>query len=88
MRQDLFTLRSVISQFTLDKQRAPQSLDDLVQAGYIKQVPIDPFTNKNDTWVPEQEDVLLAVDQQQPGITDVHSGANLTASDGTNYTSW
>ena len=88
LRQDLFTLRSVISQFTLDKQRAPQSLDDLVQAGYIKQVPIDPFTNKNDTWVPEQEDVLLAVDQQQPGITDVHSGANLTASDGTNYTSW
>lgn len=88
LRQDLFTLRSVISQFTLDKQRAPQSLDDLVQAGYIKQIPTDPFTNKNDTWVPEQEDVLLAVDQQQPGITDVHSGANLTASDGTNYTSW
>jgi general secretion pathway protein G len=88
LRQDLFTLRSVISQFTLDKQRAPQSLDDLVQAGYIKQIPIDPFTSKNDTWQLEQEDVLLAVDQQQPGITDVHSGANLTASDGTNYTSW
>ncbi|HEX3322311.1 MAG TPA: prepilin-type N-terminal cleavage/methylation domain-containing protein [Terriglobales bacterium] len=88
LRQDLFTLRSVISQFTLDKQRAPQSLDDLVQAGYIKQIPTDPFTNKNDTWQLEQEDVLLAVDQQQPGITDVHSGANLTASDGTNYSSW
>ena len=88
LRQDLFTLRSVISQFTLDKQRAPQSLDDLVQAGYIKQIPIDPFTSKNDTWQLEQEDVLLAVDHQQPGITDVHSGANLTASDGTNYTSW
>lgn len=88
LRQDLFTLRSVISQFTLDKQRAPQSLDDLVQAGYIKQIPTDPFTSKNDTWQLEQEDVLLAVDQQQPGITDVHSGANLTASDGTNYTSW
>lgn len=88
LRQDLFTLRSVISQFTLDKQRAPQSLDDLVQAGYIKQVPPDPFTSRNDTWQLEQEDVLLAVDQQQPGITDVHSGANLTASDGTNYTTW
>ncbi len=84
----LFTLRSVISQFTLDKQRAPQSLDDIVQAGYIKQVPNDPFTNRNDTWQLEQEDVLLAVDQQQPGITDVHSGANLTASDGTSYSSW
>lgn len=88
LRQDLFTLRSVISQYTLDKQRAPQSLEDLVQAGYIKHVPNDPFTNRNDTWQVEQEDVLLAVDQQQPGITDVHSGANLTASDGTSYSSW
>src|SRR6266545_4797288 len=50
LRNDLFTLRQVISQFTLDKQRAPQSLDDLVQANYIKQVPRDPFTNRNDTW--------------------------------------
>jgi general secretion pathway protein G len=88
LRNDLFTLRSVISQFTLDKQRAPQSLDDLVQASYIKQVPKDPFTNRNDSWQLEQEDVLLAVDQQQPGITDVHSGSNLTASDGTAYSSW
>jgi general secretion pathway protein G len=88
LRNDLFTLRSVISQFTLDKQRAPQSLDDLVQANYIKQVPKDPFTNRNDSWQLEQEDVLLAVDQQQPGITDVHSGSNLTASDGTAYSSW
>jgi general secretion pathway protein G len=88
LRNDLFTLRSVISQFTLDKQRAPQSLDDLVQANYIKLVPRDPFTSRNDTWQLEQEDVLLAVDQQQPGITDVHSGSNLTASDGTAYSSW
>jgi general secretion pathway protein G len=88
LRNDLYTLRSVISQFTLDKQRAPQSLDDLVQASYIKQVPKDPFTNRNDSWQLEQEDVLLAVDQQQPGITDVHSGSNLTASDGTAYSSW
>lgn len=88
LRQDLFTLRSVISQYTLDKQRAPQSLEDLVQAGYIKFIPNDPFTGRNDTWQLEQEDVMLAVDQQQPGITDVHSGANQTASDGTTYTAW
>ena len=88
LHNNLYTLRSVISQFTLDKQRAPQSLDDLVQASYLKQVPKDPFTNRNDTWQLEQEDVLLAVDQQQPGITDVHSGSNLTASDGTAYSSW
>src|ERR1700739_3182449 len=68
LRQDLFTLRSVISQYTLDKQKAPQSLDDLVQAGYIKQIPKDPFTNQPN-WQVEQEDVLLAVDQQEPGIS-------------------
>ena len=88
LRNDLYTLRSVISQFTLDKQRSPQSLDDLVQASYIKQVPKDPFTNRNDTWQLEQEDILLAPDQQQPGISDVDSGSNLTASDGTAYSSW
>src|SRR5437868_15082097 len=64
LRQDLFTLRSVISQYTLDKQKAPQSLDDLVQAGYIKQIPSAPFTSHT-TWQVEQEDVLLAGDQQE-----------------------
>lgn len=88
LKDDLFTMRSVISQYTLDKQRAPQSLDDLVQAGYLKQVPTDPFTNARDTWTVEQEDVLLSVDQQQPGITDVHSGSSATSSDGTPYSSW
>ena len=87
LRQDLFNLRSVISQYTLDKQKAPQSLEDLVQANYIKQIPKDPFTNKPD-WVVEQEEVLLAVDQQEPGISDVHSASSLIASDGTAYSSW
>src|SRR6266704_1533074 len=54
MRQDLFTLRSLISQYTLDKQKAPQSLEDLIQANYIKQIPIDPFTSKNDSWTVDQ----------------------------------
>lgn len=88
LKDDLFTMRSVIAQYTLDKQRAPQSLDDLVSAGYIKQVPIDPMTNARDTWTVDQEDVLLSVDQQQPGISDVHSGSNATSSDGTPYSSW
>jgi general secretion pathway protein G len=87
LRQDLFNLRSVISQYTLDKQKAPQALDDLVQANYIKVIPKDPITGKAD-WVVEQEEVLLAVDQQEPGISDVHSVSNLTASDGTAYSSW
>lgn len=88
LKDDLFTMRSVISQYTLDKQRAPQALDDLVQAGYLKQIPVDPMTNARDSWTVDQEDVLLSVDQQQPGITDVHSGSTATSSDGTPYSSW
>src|SRR5881394_288926 len=88
LRQDLFQLRSLISQYTLDKQKAPQSLDDLVQAGYIKQIPVDPMTGSNSTWTVEQEDSLMSVDQQDPGISDVHSGAERTASDGTAYSTW
>jgi len=86
LRQDLFTLRSLISQYTLDKQKAPQSLDDLVPA-YIKVVPKDPMTNEAN-WETVQEDVLLSVDQQDPGITDVHSASSATASDGTAYSTW
>src|SRR6202795_1146688 len=67
LKQDLFQLRSLISQYTLDKQKAPQSLEDLVSAGYIKIVPKDPMTNEPN-WEVVQEDVLLAVDQQDPGI--------------------
>jgi general secretion pathway protein G len=87
LRQDLFELRSLISQYTLDKQKAPQSLDDLVQGGYLKTVPKDPMTNEAN-WEVKQEDVLLSVDQQDPGIDDVHSASNNTSSDGTTYSSW
>ena len=88
LMQNLFTLRSLISQYTLDKQKAPQSLEDLVQAGYIKQIPIDPFTSKNDSWTVDQEDYSLSVDQQETGITDVHSGSTLISTSGTAYSSW
>ena len=87
LRNDLFTLRSLISQYTLDKQKAPQSLDDLVSAGYIKILPKDPMTNEAN-WEPHQEDTLLSVDQQDPGIDDVHSASNANSSDGTAYSSW
>jgi len=87
LRQDLFQLRSLISQYTLDKQKAPQSLDDLVQGGYLKAIPKDPMTNEAN-WEVVQEDVLLSVDQQDPGITDVKSASNAISSDGTAYSSW
>lgn len=87
LRQDLFTLRQVISQYTLDKQKAPQSLDDVISAGYLKVVPVDPMTGTAN-WTTDEEDSLMAVDQEQPGIVDVHSSSNQIASDGTAYSSW
>src|ERR1700733_13629894 len=89
LRNDLFELRKLISQYTLDKQKAPQSLDDLVQAGYIKSIPKDPMTGEAN-WEPQQEeDTLLTVDQQDPGIDDVHSASAALSSDGTSaYNTW
>jgi general secretion pathway protein G len=89
LRQNLFTLRSVISQYTLDKQKAPQSLDDLVQANYLKQIPIDPMTNQTD-WAPEQEeDTIMSPDEQdQGGIVDVHSASSQIGTNGTAYNTW
>ncbi len=87
LRSNLSTLRNVISQYTLDKQKAPQSLDDIVQAGYLRQVPVDPMT-RLPNWEVVQEDITMAVDQQEPGITDVHSASGATASDGTAYSTW
>jgi len=88
LRQDLFTMRQVIDQYTLDKQKAPQSLEDLVSAGYIKLIPKDPFTGRNDTWQTVQEDTTLDPSVTEPGISDVHSGSNSVGSDGTAYNTW
>jgi general secretion pathway protein G len=89
LKQNLFALRSVISQYTLDKQKAPQSLSDLVTAGYFKQIPTDPMTGRNDTWTVEEEtDTIMTVDQQEPGVYDVHSGSTAIGSDGTAYSTW
>ena len=87
LRNDLFELRKLISQYTLDKQKAPQSLDDLVQAGYLKEIPKDPMTH-DANWEPKQEEVLLSVDQQDAGIDDVHSASNAMSSQGDAYSTW
>ncbi len=89
LREDLFQLRSLISQYTQDKQQPPQSLEDLVSAGYLKEIPKDPMTHSNSTWVVnEDEDVISSPDQTQPGINDVHSGSDNVGSDGTAYSEW
>jgi general secretion pathway protein G len=87
LHQNLTTMRVKIQEFTLDKQRAPQSLDDLVSAGYLKEIPTDPCTRAKD-WQTVQEDVTLSVDQQQPGISDVHSSCPVNGSDGSAYNTW
>jgi len=88
LKEDLFNMRSVIDQYTLDKQKAPQSLQDLVDAGYLKQLPVDPFTKSRESWVPVTDDSILSPDQTQPGIMDVHSGSDQTSSEGTAYSTW
>jgi general secretion pathway protein G len=88
LRQDLYTLRQAIDQFTLDKQRAPTSLDELISAEYLRSLPKDPMTNQKD-WQPVFEDVVLSAEQTGIGITDVHSASDrVSPFDGTAYSSW
>jgi len=88
LRQDLKTMRDQIDNYTMDKEKAPQSLQDLVEAGYLRKLPKDPFTGSEETWQVETSDALMSLDQTEPGITDVHSGSSLVGSDGTAYSSW
>jgi len=89
LKDDLYTLRKLIDEFTLDKQRPPTSLDDLVDAGYLRSgIPVDPFTGSNQTWRTDVEDVPLNPSQAASGIVDVHSGSDEIALDGTPYSSW
>src|SRR5438094_1977900 len=90
LKQDLFQLRDLISQYTLDKQKAPQSLDDLIQAGYLKQLPRDPMTNEADWQVEQMDDqTMLSPDEQdQGGIDYVHSNSSQVGSDGRPYKNW
>jgi general secretion pathway protein G len=88
LKEDLYSMRNAIDQYVQDKGKAPQDLNDLVTAGYLRLLPKDPFTNSNSTWQPVQEDVLTSVDQTEPGISDVHSGSSATSSEGTAYNTW
>jgi len=81
-------LRGAIDSYTMDKQKAPQSLQDLVEAGYLKAIPMDPMTRATDTWVTDTSDALSSVDQSEPGIDDVHSGDQEPGSDGQPYSTW
>jgi len=88
LKEDLHVLRNAIDSYTADKQKAPQSLDDLVQEGYVKIIPEDPMTHARDTWVTDSSDSLHSLDQTDPGIDDVHSGSQEQGSDGQPYSAW
>jgi len=87
LRSELATMRKAIWDYTFDKQKAPQSLDDLVTAGYLTKIPIDPITRETN-WEPVEEEVLIVVDEQESGVIDVHSASENTATDGTAYNTW
>jgi general secretion pathway protein G len=88
LRNNLFTMRTVIDEYTYDKQKAPQDLRDLVDAGYLRSIPVDPMTGRNDTWRVEMEDAMASVNQTEPGIYDVRSGSDQRSLEGTPYSEW
>ena len=88
LKEDLHVMRSAIDSYTADKQKAPQSLDDLVTNGYLREIPVDPMTKTKDTWQTSTSDALTSVDQTDPGIDDVHSGSQEQGSDGQPYSAW
>jgi general secretion pathway protein G len=88
LKEDLHVLRAAIDSYTMDKQKAPQGLDDLIQDGYLKVIPEDPMTHSKDSWVTGTTDAMSSVDQTDSGINDVHSGSEETGSNGQPYNTW
>ena len=88
LKEDLHVLRNAIDSYTMDKNKAPQSLDDLLQNGYLKTIPQDPMTHSSETWVTSTDDSLQSIDQTEPGVNDVHSGSQEVGTDGQPYSAW
>ena len=88
LRNNLFTIRTVIDEYTFDKKKAPQTLQDLVTEGYLRAVPVDPITGSDSTWKTIMEDAVSMVDQTEPGIFDVRSGSDKISLEGTPYSEW
>lgn len=89
LKADLRVMRDAIGSYTVDKEKAPQTLDDLVTGGYLRAIPKEPFANSTDCWITTQSDVLGSIDETDSGgIYDVHSCTQKTAMDGSEYSSW
>ena len=88
LHTDLQTMRNAIDNYTLDKMSAPQSLEDLKSAGYLREVPTDPITQQKD-WVLDFEDVVLSPTQSGTAITNVHSASTQVSKfENTPYNTW
>jgi len=87
LRQNLFSMRTVLDEYTYDKAKAPQSLQDLVTEGYLRQIPMDPITGESD-WTTIQEDAITSVNQTEPGIFDVRSKSDKKSLEGSAYNEW
>lgn len=88
LKQDLSVMRRAIDQYTIDKEQPPQSLQDLVTAGYLRGIPVDPFTRRRN-WQTTEDNVVLTPEQTQFGITNVHSASNqISPFTKTPYSSW
>ena len=83
LRQDLKTLRDQIDNYTMDKQKPPESMDDMIESGYLRKIPTDPMTGRNDTWI-----LQWSSDPKKPGIVNIHSGSRSISSQRTPYSEW
>ncbi len=88
LRQNLFSMRTVIDEYTYDKQKAPQQLEDLVKDGYLRQIPFDPIAGNNTSWKVIMEDGASSATQTEPGIFAVNSSSPKTRLEGTPYAEW
>src|SRR6266571_2846182 len=88
LKDNLREMRRVIDQYTADKKKAPVSLQDLVDAGYFREMPVDPITHSNSSWQPVNDTSVTSPDQTESGIVNVHSGSAAISSEGTPYNTW
>ncbi|MCA2968990.1 MAG: prepilin-type N-terminal cleavage/methylation domain-containing protein [Acidobacteriaceae bacterium] len=88
LRQNLFTMRAVIDEYTYDKQKAPQTLEDLAREGYLRQIPVDPIVGNNSSWRLIMEEAAVSASQSEPGIFDIRSSSEKISLEGTKYSEW
>jgi len=88
LKDNLHSIRSVIDQYTADKKKAPQSLQDLVDGGYFREIPIDPITDSRDTWEVVIDTSISSPEQTESGVNDVRSGSSAVSTEGTPYNTW